>query len=203
MEPKPGIPFERSVRCPLQTTVRTERSCPASLDEREIQAVINALPVPLGTIAKLSALALMRLSEIILLRRKQADLPAGILTLPASPMTGGETVVVLGHLAQDLLATQVQLHGSEWVFPSPTGMPFSRQAGSYHLRKAAQVAGIPHFSFHELRRSAIQRALDRGIPAHILAQLARYKTPAISWPSHAVVTEADLRNAANIVAEGQ
>jgi integrase len=62
-------------------------------------------------------------------------------------------------------------------------------------RNVTKAAGMPGLHVHDLRRSAIRRMLQRGIPQHIGMQISGHKTVAI-FHRYAIVSHADLVEAA-------
>jgi integrase len=176
------------------------------MEAEQIHTVIGQLRMPYRRMAELSVLALLRLSEILPLRRREVDLAGGRIHLADSSITGATTVVlgvVLGAKARRLLQKQLASHQSDWVFPGPQDQPLSPAEVSRRARLAAQAAAIPDFHFHDFRRHAIQVALDRRIPVQVLTVLGRWKSALSLLRYGGSVTEADLRRAADILAKDQ
>jgi integrase len=57
------------------------------------------------------------------------------------------------------------------------------------------AAGFPSLQVHDLRRSAIKRMIQRGIPQHVAMQISGHKTIAV-FHRYAIVSHADLADAA-------
>lgn len=159
--------------------------------------VLETMPEPFRTIAKLAALTLMRLSEIRLMRREMVHLEQGVVLLPRAK--GGARAVMLSGQAQKLLRGQLEEHEGEWVFPNAAGRPYTRNLVSKKFRRAARAAGLRDFHFHDLRHDGATRALNAGVTAPILMQLGEWKTERM-MRRYAAVTDASLRKAAEAVA---
>jgi integrase len=159
--------------------------------------VFETMPSPFRELARLAALTLMRLTEIRTLRREFVRLEQGVVMLPKAK--AGARAVVLSFEAQKILAAQLARHESDWIFPSPTGEPYSRVHVSRVFRRAARAAGLRDFTFHDLRHHGATQALNRGFTTPILMALGGWKTEAMVR-RYAAVTDATLRAAAEAVA---
>jgi integrase len=163
--------------------------------EEEILALEPMRP-PFREMAKLAALTLMRLSEIRLLRREQIHLEQGVVLLPQAK--AGARPVILSDAARKILLQQLEAHGREWVFPNPDGRPWSRHYVSHVFRKAARIAGLKDFHFHDLRHHGATMALNKGFTAPIVMALGGWKTERM-MRRYAAVTNQTLRAAAEAV----
>jgi integrase len=159
--------------------------------------VFEPMAEPFQTIARLAALTLMRLSEILRLRREMVHLEQGVVLLPRAK--GGARPVILSGDAQKLLRAQLEGSTGEWVFPNPDGRPYTRHLVSKKWRRAAQGAGLTDFHFHDLRHDGATRALNEGVSEPILMQLGGWKSGKM-MRRYAAVTDASLRRAAELVA---
>jgi integrase len=153
-------------------------------------------PAPFRDMAQLAALTLMRLSEVRLLRRDQVDLWQGIVTLPQ--MKGEPRQVILNAEARSILTRILTAHESPWVFPAPSGRPYSRHTVSRRWRTAADATGLADFHFHDLRHHGATMALHAGHTAPIVMALGGWKTEKM-MRRYAAVTDKTLRAAAEAV----
>ena len=156
-----------------------------------------AMPSPFREMARLAALTLMRLGEIVTLRREYVRLEQGVVALPRGK--AGARHVILSREAQKLLASQLASHGSAWVFPAPHGQPYHRVHVSRVWRKAADKAGLKDFHFHDLRHHGATMALNAGFTAPVVMALGGWKTERM-MRRYAAVTDKTLRAAAEVVA---
>jgi len=163
--------------------------------EEELLA-LEPMASPFREMAKLASLTLMRLSEIRLLRREMIHLEQGAILLPRAK--AGARPVILSAEAQKLLRGQLEAHRSEWVFPNPSGRPYSRNLVSKHFRKAARAAGLRDFRFHDLRHHGATMALNAGFSSPIVMALGGWKTERM-MRRYAAVTDPTLRAAAEAV----
>ena len=187
----PHVPFPKRIFFPQDTT-RVRYLTP---DQKE--RVMGLLPSPIREIALLAALTLMRLSEILRLRRDQVDLTQGVIVLPRTKTGPGK--VVLSAEAQQLLQAQLELHNNPWVFRNPkTGKPYSRSRVSAVWHKAAIRAGLEDFHFHDLRHHGATMALNAGFGSSIVMDLGRWSSER-NMRRYAAVTDATLRAAAEAV----
>lgn len=164
--------------------------------EEEI-IVFAGMPSPFREMARLAALTLMRLGEIVRLRCEQVRLEQGVVALPRAK--AGARHVVLSGEAQEILATHLDSHRSEWVFPAPHGAPYSRVHVSRVWRKAARAGGLKDFHFHDLRHHGATVALNAGFTAPVVMALGGWKTERM-MRRYAAVTDKTLRAAAEAVA---
>ena len=84
------------------------------------------------------------------------------------------------------------------VFPGPDGCPYSREQVGKIFRRFARGAGLPDFTFHDLRHHGATMALNRGFTAPIVMQLGGWKTERM-MRRYAAMTGATLREAAEAV----
>jgi integrase len=158
--------------------------------------VLETMASPFREIAKVAALTLMRMTEIRLLRREDVRLEQGVILLPKAK--AGARPVVLGVDAQKIVRKQLESHQSEWVFPQPTGRPYSRERIGRVFRQAARAGGLKDFHFHDLRHHGATMALNAGFSAPIVMALGGWKTERM-MRRYAAVTDKTLRAAAEAV----
>jgi integrase len=163
----------------------------------QMARVMSLLPSPFREIAQFAALTLMRLTEILRLRRDQVSLQQGVIVLPRTKT--GPGTVVLSTEAQRLLQAQLESHHNPWVFPSPkTGLPYSRSCVSAKWHKATIEAGLEDFHFHDLRHHGATMALNAGFASPIVMALGRWSSERV-MRRYAAVTDTTLRAAAEAV----
>jgi len=160
--------------------------------------VLEPMPEPFRTLAKLAALTLMRQGELRLLRREHVHLEQGVVLLPRAK--AGARPVILAQEARKLLQAALESHpDSQWAFPGPGGHPYSRVHVSRVFRKASRGAGLRDFHFHDLRHHGATMALNKGFTAPIVQALGGWKTERM-MRRYAAVTDETLRAAAEAVA---
>lgn len=130
----------------------------------------------LTDMADLALLGVMRLSDVRLLQRTSVNLPAGLLELPTTK-TGDPRAVVLCPKAKAIIRRALAQHvESPWVFPGPSGKPYSRVHVSRVWRKAARSAGLTDFSFHDLRHVLPTQAMNDGATPDVLKTMGGWKS---------------------------
>ena len=187
---RPGYRFPGAAFLPSDDTrVRWLRP------EEEI-LVLEMMPSPFREVAKLAALTLMRQGELRTLRREMVHLEQGVVLLPRAK--GGARPVILSAQARTLLQHHLETHASDWVFPGPDDVPYSRVHVSRVFRKAARAAGLRDFRFHDLRHHGATMALNAGFTAPIVMALGGWKSEAM-MRRYAAVTDPTLRAAAEAI----
>ena len=189
---RPDFNFPRGVFAPEEERIRW-------LTAQEEVALFAALPGRVGDIARLAAITLMRLSEILKLRRQDVDLGNRLLRLPRAKT--GPRPVILSHEATAIVAKYLGQHDREWVFPNPDGRPYSRAHVSRVFRLATRRLNLIDFHFHDLRHHGATKALNAGYTAPIVMALGGWKTERM-MRRYAVVTDPTLRRAAEAVSSG-
>jgi integrase len=137
---------------------------------------------------------LLRLRELLSLRRDHVDLRAGVIHVQAA---NRQEAVDLSARARQLLQIQLTSHSHAWVFPGRSaGWPMLAVAVWRHFRSAVQATGVGYIRFHDLRRYVLRLGLQAGIPVRVLKQRARYRVPS-SAVGPFPVTEIEWRTAAD------
>jgi integrase len=162
----------------------------------EEELLLDAMRPPFCHMAKLAALTLMRLSEIRTLRREHVRLAEGVIQLPDTKT--GPGTVILSTAAQELLRDALAASPSEWVFPAPSGQPYTRQTVSRIFKGATRSAGLTDFHFHDLRHHGAMRALNAGLSPAVVMGLGRWENER-TMRRYAKVTDRVLRAAAEVV----
>ncbi len=160
--------------------------------------VFETIRSPFREMSRLAALTLMRLTEVTTLRREFIRLEQGVVSLPRAK--GGARQVILSADAQKILRGQMEAHpASDWVFPGPDGRPYDRSHVGRVWRKAARLAGLRDFHFHDLRHHGATMALNKGFKDSVVMALGGWKTQKM-MRRYAAVTDETLRRAAEAVA---
>ena len=161
----------------------------------EEELLLDTMRPPFRQIAKLAALTLMRLSEVRRLRREQVRLGDGVILLPKTKT--GPGMVILSTAAQEILRDALAASPSEWVFPSPSGGPYTRGAVSRVFKRATRQAGLEDFHFHDRHHGAM-RALNAGLSPAVVMGLGRWRNER-TMRRYAKITDRVLRAAAEVV----
>lgn len=66
--------------------------------------------------------------------------------------------------------------GSEWLFPSPSGNPYSAAGVQHAFARACRAAGVVGMRFHDLRHWYASTLHSRGIDIGLLATLLGHST---------------------------
>lgn len=107
--------------------------------------------------------------------------------------------MILSEAARKIVGEQLEEHtGSDWVFPGPSGRPYSREQIGKVFRRAARAAGLKDFHFHDLRHHGATMALNKGFTAPIVVALGGWKTERM-MRRYAAVTDQTLWAAAEAV----
>lgn len=142
----------------------------------------------------------MRQGELLGLQWRDVDLDAGTLRVSRSvydgvisppKTTAGNRTIKLSRLAVAALqrhrVASAKKRISEWVFPNARGTTIGHQ--NLHNRSwkpLLKKAGLPHSTrFHDLRHSCITLLLSKGIPVHVVSDMAGHGNPAITWTIYA------------------
>jgi len=145
-------------------------------DETEIQVLTDAeraivlteLPAPFSTYCEVTLEALLRIQEVLLLRRTdlgdasiQRRLKGGkVRTIPVSPAL---IVTLRGYLR-----TEEQ----EFVFADAAGDPPKPRSTASLMTKAFRAVGLPHVHHHVMRHTGVTDMLEDGINPKAIMQYA-------------------------------
>ena len=154
----------------------TEKSRNRRLDDREVQTfwkklTASSLTAEVRIALKLILVTAQRPGEVALAAREEFDLERRVWTIPAERSKNGQPHhVPLSGLALTLLKHLRRRYGeSEYVFPSRcwrsrNGAPITVRALSQGIRDREDHFGIPHFTPHDLRRTAASLMTATGVP---------------------------------------
>jgi integrase len=163
----------------------------------EEELLLDTMRSPFREIATLAKLTLIRLSEIRRLRREHVRLGEGVVMLQQTK-TGEPRTVILSTAAQEILREALAASRSEWVFPAPSGAPYTRGAVSRVFKRAARGAGLEDFHFHDLRHHGAMVGLNAGLSPSVVIALGGWQSEKM-MRRYAKVTDRVLRAAAEVV----
>ena len=144
-------------------------------------------PWPFQQWGQLLILTAQRRAEVAEARWSEFDQKHGLWTIAADRAKNGlEHVVPLGPMAQEIIKSLPVIHGSPLVFPATftrkdDGEPrsfsgFSKLKTRLNDRmvEMLEVETIPHWTFHDLRRTAASTMAGLGIPPHVVEKLLNH-----------------------------
>jgi integrase len=143
-----------------------------------VRALIAALPARVQMVVKVADSTGLRISEILGLRWKNADLVTGWLRVRERYYRGDQDVtksersvrdVPLGHLLEEFRALKpASASGEAFVFDRGDGMPYDDRGLLQHfIRPAAKALGFywEGFGFHSFRRENNTKMQEEGASA--------------------------------------
>jgi integrase len=152
------------------------------LVESEIHALWNSLPVALAKstqcqrIIKLCLITAQRVGEISGMRRAELDLAAREWRLPGSRTKNAHAhVVPLSDLAIDVIREALGDSGNECVFPRGSGS-LPAAAVAKEIFNTNDHFGIPSWSAHDLRRTALTEMARLGVAPIVLGHVANHRS---------------------------
>lgn len=136
-----------------------------------------------------------RVSEALNLRVRQLDFLSRSINLnPGETKNGcGRTAIMTSRVYELLKASVIGKGQDEYVFTRENGNRVADFRGTWE--KVITAAELPGLLVHDLRRSAIKRMIQRGIPQTTAMKIAGQKTESV-FRRYAIVSEQDLRDAA-------
>jgi integrase len=145
------------------------------LSEDEIRKLWNGLPIALsGTltcqrIIKLCLITGQRVGEVAGMARSELDLKHGLWSLPGSRTKNGHPhAVPLSDLAIEIIR---QGDEGEFIFgPTPANTVAKM------IIRAQDRFGIPHWTAHDLRRTALTKMAELGVAPIVLGHVANHRT---------------------------
>jgi integrase len=161
------------------------------LDDDEIRILWNGLPASLAKskacqrIIRLCLVTAQRVGEIAGMRRDELDLKTSTWSLPGSRTKNGhQHLVPLSGLASKIIEEALEDAGeSEWVFPVGDGSldphavarTIGRAQESNEGRPKGRF-GIPRWTAHDLRRTALTGMAKLGVAPIVLGHVANHRT---------------------------
>jgi integrase len=167
----------------------------------EYLALHEALPAPLSHVLEFAFTYGWRKSEVLGLTWDRVDFQAGTVRLDPGTTKNREGRVVV--LTDSLKVTFRKLWDDTralaerkgvpipWVFHRG-GKPIRDMRGTWE--KACTKVGLTGLKLHDLRRSAVRRMEQCGIPRSVAMKLTGHKTEAV-YRRYAIVSEGDLADA--------
>jgi integrase len=149
------------------------------LSDEEIRVLWNGLPEALAKsstcqrIIKLCLVTGQRVGEVAGIRRTELNLAQRIWTIPGSRTKNGHShAVPLSKLAIKIIGGP-----EEVVFPNLEGDgPLPAPVVAKTIMRAQERFGISHFTAHDLRRTALTKMAELGIPPIVLGHIANHRT---------------------------
>ena len=161
------------------------------LTDGEIGAVWRAagtLGHPFGPVVKLLLLTAQRREEVAALRWSELSADLSTWTLPGSRAKNGKAHVVhLAEPARVILTRLPRIAGQDLVFTTtgttaPTGFSKAKLALDAAMGKEAAkwaTGPMPHWRFHDFRRTAVTWLAGTGFPPHVADRLLNHVTGSI------------------------
>jgi integrase len=201
-------------RLPLIRKLKEAAPRQGFFERHQYEAVRKHLPADLQCACAVAYTYGWRMqSEVLALERRHLDLEAGTLRLdPGMTKNDDGRVVYLTPELKAQLAAQVERVEAlqkklgriiPWLFPH-TG---KRHAGGRrrNFRRAwataCKKAGVPGALRHDFRRTAVRNMERTGVPRSVATKITGHKTEAV-YRRYAIVSDADLRAAAVLLADG-
>ena len=177
---------ERIDHVPHVPVVRAPKRHYAALTNKQITALLAALPPHLEAIARFGLLTGLRDANLRGLKWHQVDLGARLLHVPPADAKAGETITVpLNTQAVAVLRAQLGRH-PEHVFvyerlrkrngkTVTERVPITGRSNNTAWRKAREKAGLPGLRVHDLRHTWATRHAAAGTPDLALQALGGWK----------------------------
>ena len=147
------------------------------LSNDEIRTLWNSLPQALARnpehqrVIKLCLVTGQRVGKVVGMTQSELDRKHKVWKLPGSRTKNGHPhTVPLSPLAIELIGNG----GSEQVFPNETCDP--SLAVSRIIYRAQNRFGIPHWTVHDLRRTALTGMAELGVAPIVLGHIANHRT---------------------------
>jgi integrase len=198
-----GLRAGRVITVPLFPTISVQNARKGFFDDAALEAILGYLPGPVRPLVRFLSLTGWRVSEARGLRwSTNVDFVAGTVRLEVGETKNddGRTFPfdVLPALRDLLHAQRARVRTIEatqgrvipWLFTWDNGEPILDFRGSWdHARKAA---GHPARLVHDLRRTAVMRLEQAGVPRSVAMALTGHKTESV-YRRYAIAPVASLR----------
>ena len=146
------------------------------LSDDEVRQFWNALPTAISSpevqqILRLSLVTGQRVGEVAGLTAKELNLRTGVWIIPGSRTKNGHPhSVPLSRLAVSLIQTLIDSR------PLPDKPLVNSTVIATLVGRAQAKFGLPHFTAHDLRRSALTKLAELGVPPIVLGHIANHRT---------------------------
>lgn len=152
-----------------------------ALSDEEIRALWRGLAEALPrskavqTIIKLCFVTGQRVGEVSGMRRSELDFKKRLWTVPgARTKNGYQHEVPLSDFALEVIGPE---DGGEFLFPNQEGDgPLPAHAVAKTITKAQARFGLPHWTAHDLRRTAVTKMAELGIAPIILGHVINHRS---------------------------
>ena len=152
------------------------------LSPDEIRAVWNGLPDAAISadgqqVLKLCLITAQRLGEIAGMCSDELNLEAGIWTIPAWRSKNGHAHrVPLTDMAREIIGVAKEAASTEFLFPGYGNDDAikSSSVGKAVRRFRAKI-GLPHWTAHDLRRTAATGMADLGVAPHVIGHVLNHR----------------------------
>ncbi len=144
---------------------------------RSLWAVCTDLGYVFGDITKLLLLTGQRLSEVAGMQWSEIDLVKQQWIIPASrAKTDTAHIVHLSEPAREILASVSRTSGHDYVFSSRAKVSPS---GFSNIKREIdrRLPSIPHWTFHDLRRTAASHMCAIGVAPHVIDKILNHAIP--------------------------
>lgn len=88
-----------------------------------------------------------------------------------------------------------------WLFRTKAGRRLDPTTVRRALARASELAGIERVVPHHLRHTFASRALDEGVPVHVVSSLLGHSCPTVTLRTYAHVIPSSVQRAADAVAD--
>lgn len=157
-----------------------KRPDPPSADvETETKTPPPWISRPTRKALKLTLATTQRRAEVAQAARSEFDLDERLWTIPAERSKNGKAHrVPLSDLAMQIIKEALELAGdSPYLFPSPHGggkEPVDSGALTRAVARLRQCTNIPHFTVHDLRRTAASNMAQLRIPRTVIKKVLNH-----------------------------
>lgn len=167
---------------------RVERPVPAPPSAAHVQTILDNVPAKYRLPLRLAEQAGMRIGEVLALQWQDVDEPACRIRVRQGKTPSARRLL---EVPDWLMADIAGLRAREDRQPERLlfgGM--SRDAIASAMRRACTLAGIPHYSPHDLRHRYASLMAKRGVPrTDLAAQLGHANTSLLPVYEHVIIDE--------------
>lgn len=163
-----------------------------SLDSKDYPTLLAALAESLRPVLTLGFYTGMRLGEIRRLRWDGVDIDGGMIRLTPEETKNNtaRAVPIPTDLLEWLKIARLKSPAAVYVFGG------AKPLGTFRKRwmKACDKAEVPGLRFHDLRRGAVTRLSDSGVPVHVAMGITGHKSVE-AWKGYMQKQDAALKDA--------